>query len=430
MKIKLTLTDQFILIAIASTMLYIVSENLPFGLGSFRFIWGPLSLIVILISRPKAYSYGPIRIILLLIFLFVGVLQYLLWNFMDEFNRRLLFEDSYALLVFSSMWSYFMVKSDFEKLAVISKYAFVFSLITIIGTNLALNIDPNIVRESAAGYRENANQIALAKYTGLASYGYSQALVLLIPVLVFHIKKRKPIIFSHKVLRIVLIVLLLTIIRSNVFANLLIAAFITFLSILGSKKPIALFSYLVFFLFIFVVIPNTVYSNIFSYFGSLFESGSEMNTKLNDFAFFILNPELDNSTGAASRVERYPLLFDAFLSNPLFGVSSFRYSIDISEGGHLYWMNKLVQIGLLGFLFYIAVLYKLYRNIISVFNDAEIRYYYLLSIIAFIVIGLTKNMDGREPWLMIILIIPGLYILPFSSKKLISNGKKIKRNAD
>jgi len=233
MKTKLNIPELVILFAVASTLLYVVSRNTPFGIGSFRFLWGPLSILIMFFSRPIAFTKGPMRFVLLFGVLSVAILPYILWNYMDDWNRRLILDDFYSIMVFTAMWSYFWVKGDFKKLAIVSKYAFAFIIITLIGTNIALTIDPNIVRDSAIGFEQNPFQTRLYKLTGLAGYGYAQALVLLIPILVYHIKNRRKMVFSRKMLIAVLILLLITTIRANVFANLLVAAFITLLAFMG-----------------------------------------------------------------------------------------------------------------------------------------------------------------------------------------------------
>lgn len=436
MKNKLHIPEWVILLAVASTLLYVVSRNLPLGIGSFRFLWGPFSLIIIFVYRPNVFIKSPMIFVLLFGVIFVGILHYILWNYMDDWNKRLLLEDLYSLIVFTAMWNYFRINNYFGKLSLISKYAFIFIIITLLGTNIALIFDPDIVRDSAIGFGEDLSQKTLANLTGVAYYGYAQAMVLLIPILVYHILKRKRMVFSRNILIVILILLLITIIRSNVFANLLVAAFITLLSFLGSHNRYRTYGIITLFVIVYVFVPSSFYSNIFFTLGSYFEQGTELNYKLGDFALFIKNPEITATTGAGGRAERYPMLFDALLANPLWGHASYESSINISAGGHLYWMNKLAQWGIPGFMFFIFVLYRIYKSIITVLRNDEIKFYYFLSVAAFIMLGLMKNMDGREPWLMIIVVIPGLFLLPYyqaskNENRIIKynkiNGKKLKR---
>jgi hypothetical protein len=157
---------------------------------------------------------------------------------------------------------------------------------------------------------------------------------------------------------------------------------------------------------------------------SYFDADSNIYYKLNDFAKFIQRPEFEASTGAGRRAARYPLLFDAFINKPLLGDASYNSPFYIVEGGHLYWMNRLTQWGVLGFLFFVFVLYQIYKRIRSLFDD-NFAFYYFLSVSAFILLGLIKNISGREPFLVLIVVIPGLYFLPLLDKK-----KKITRQTN
>lgn len=47
-------------------------------------------------------------------------------------------------------------------------------------------------------------------------------------------------------------------------------------------------------------------------------------------------------------------------------------------------------------------------QVVNVFSN-EFKFYYILSLLTFVVIGFMKTLNGREPWLMLFIIIPGLY---------------------
>ncbi|MFW5803830.1 MAG: hypothetical protein ACOCWG_01205 [bacterium] len=420
---KFRFQELVILFAVASTLLYIVSRNLPPVIGSFRFFWAPFSLIIIFYTRSNAIFKGPMRFVLLYGIISVGILHYFLWNNMDDWNRKYILEDFYVLVVFTAIWSYFWVKSDFQRLALLSKWAFIFIVITIITTNIALTIDPLIVRKAASSFSEEPFRLRLFNLTGAAGYGYAQAFILLIPPLVYYIKKKKQMVFSRKVLIVILTLLFITILRTQVFANFMITSFVLFLAFMESQKRQFIFLYITLFIVIFVIVPDSFYAKIFSTIGSYFDTNSVFYSKFNDFALFIQNPELDNTTGFGHRAERYSMLMEAFLANPIWGHASANSSLNIRGGGHLYWMNKLTLWGVPGFLFFVYVLKKIYKSISSSFFNDEIRYYYLLSVLAFIMLGLTKNIAGREPWITIIVVIPGLYFFPLIQKTKIKKQK-------
>jgi hypothetical protein len=178
-------------------------------------------------------------------------------------------------------------------------------------------------------------------------------------------------------------------------------------------------------LIIILAIPPSTYADIFVSISSYFNRDSNIYYKLNDFAVFIQHPEFEGSTAAGSRAARYPLLFEAFIADPVLGNSSYGSPFDVAAGGHLYWMNKLTMWGIPGFIFFLFVLFQLYKKIRSLFDDS-FGFYYFLSISAFIFLGLIKNISGREPFLILIIVIPGLYFSSFYKKeKKLKVGKKI-----
>ncbi|HAF30084.1 MAG TPA: hypothetical protein DCG75_13670 [Bacteroidales bacterium] len=409
--VNMRIPDWVILYTIASTTLYMISRNLPLGSGSFAFVWAPITLVFIFSLRPKTFIKGPMKNLLIYGMLMVGILQYTLWQNMNDWNQIRILYEFYYLVIMTAILYYYWGKGELRRLALLSKWTFVFIIITLITTNIALYLDPNLVREAArtgmfSDYQEN-----IYKYTGAMGYGYIQAVILLIPILVYHIKRKKRMVFSPKVLIAILILILITEIRAQVFANVLVTALITILSVLGSKKRRVSFVTISLVGILFTVIPNTFYSNLFYSLSSNFNTESEMYYKLTDFAKFIENPDLDTSTGAGGRAERYPLLLGALQANPIFGHASGTSSLNIDLGAHLYWMNRLALWGIPGFLFFLFVLFKIFKSIGSLFDDGY-RFYYFLSVVAFIIMGLSKAIGGTEVWLMLIVFIPGLYFLP------------------
>ncbi len=422
---KFKIYDLVILIAVASTTFYIIFRNLPRVLGSFALLWGPLALLTVLIMRPKSFTREPMNILILYGIIIVGILQYTLWKYMMDFNRiRILYEYFY-LFVFTAIWSYYNLKRDILGLAFLSKWAFIFIIISLITTNIALFIDPAIVRASANNADFTSLQNNIYNILGTMDYSYVQAIIGLIPILVFYIKSERKFLFPRKILIIILLLIIITELRSLVFANIMVTILITILSFISSKNRRITFITITISGLIFIAIPNSFYAKLFSDLGSNFDPNTVTYKKLTGISVFIENPEVDNTTDIGRRVARYPLLFEALAARPVLGHSSYNSRQNIGAGAHLYWMNRLAIWGIPGFLFFIFVLFKVFRNIGSQFEPGY-RYYYFLSVMAVILLGLTKAVGGREPWLMLIVVIPGLYYLPLlkQSKRRASNGMK------
>lgn len=409
MKTKIYLQDIVIIVALASTLLYVVANKLPFGLGSFRFLWGPAVLFILLITRPNIIVYGPMKFILLYGLLSIAMLQYTLWEHMSEWNQRQLLNEFYSLVVVIAIWSYYRIRKDYVKLSLVSKWAFVFIVITLITTNIALSYDIYIVRVAASGeftpYQERIRQI-----TGAAGYGYAQSFVILIPVLVYYIKKRQKMVLPWFYLLMVLALVLITLARAQVFANFVAGAVITVLAFLGFPYRKKTFTVAFCLGVMILVLPPTFYTNAILTVNNYFEPETVIHSRLSDVVAAVEFRSIEEGGAIEGRYNRYPLLFDALTANPLLGHASEKSGFDISPGGHLFWMNKLALWGIPGFLFFVFVLYKLYKSISSTFNNAEIKFYYLLCVLGFIILGLTKNTGGREVWVLLIAVIPGLFL--------------------
>ena len=415
--INLSYQKIIFLIVMASATLNIVANNLPLGMGSFAFLWFPIGLFLIISTSPSVFSNKPIINLLLYVIVFIGVFQNLLWVEMNDWNYDRILYETYYIFVSTVLLFYFISsrKSKYY-FAWLVKWTGGFIILSLILTNIALFFDPMIVRESARTGEFTSYQSNLFNYTGCMGYSYIQAVIFLIPIIVYFIRSNRKIGLSKRTLVIVLILLVITQIRSQVFGNILVTIFAVIASLTGFKSRRITFSIITILLFLFLLIPNSTYSDFLYQAANLFPQESELNYKFSDFAKFVDSPEIDTDTGAGARAERYPLLFDAFLNNPLFGHAAVTSNIDIWVGAHLYWMNRLALWGLLGFTAFIYVLYKIFFRITQLF-DSDFKFYYTLSLLSFVLLGMSKAIGGVHPWLFLIFIIPGLYFLPLLQQR-------------
>lgn len=407
LKYKFQPISFIILFTIMSTTLYVVANNLPTGVGSFRFFWAPLTLIALAVVKPSIYVKRPVSYVVLYGVLFFGLLQFTLWKYMDDWNRNALLEEFYVLIVFVAIFQYYRLRNDYKGFATLGKYSFYFVLVTIFMSHIALFFDPMIIRNSVSTGELIGNQISFFKRIGAGGYGYMQALVLVVPLIFYYIKNPLQSLWPKWVWVLFIILIWLLILRANVFANVLAIAIVTIMSGFGNyiRKYIILLFALTAILFL---IPIESYGNLMFSIANLFGDNSFMHDKFYDLALFITSSGTDASTGAGGRADRYPLLLEALLQSPFFGAASKESSLYVGAGGHLYWMNKLALLGIIGFSVFMFMFAKIYKSIVTLF-DKQFSYYYFLSAMAFVLIGLMKNISGREPFFVLILFIPGLY---------------------
>lgn len=403
-------TNIIVIIAIAAALFGIVANNIPI-LGSFRFVWGPITTLLLLMIKPTMIFNAPIRTLILYGVIVIFILPRVLWGYMDEWNQRSQLEEFISLSFAFVVIGYYLKNKNTAAMANIGKYSLFFIVVSVLITHLILFIDGTIIRDSAAVFNQNEARLALAERSGAIGYGYAQGITFLIPVFVYAFKTKLKLIWSHRVNVFLIVLFLLLTVRSQVFSNLLVSFVVLFLALIGSKKNYITYTFIGLVLFTIYFIPTEVYADLLRESSGFFDNNSETHGKLNDFAAFIENPETDNEDlSASNRASRYPLLLNSLMDDPIFGSFSSYQSTYQEEGAHLYFMNRLAIWGIPVFLFFVYVLGKLVVRIRMLFID-EFKYYYLLSVLAFILFGLTKNIAGREPFIILFIIIPGLYYL-------------------
>ncbi len=93
MRLERYTTLLVIRMAILTTSLYVVARNLPPIVGSFRWLWGPLALLSIVLMKPSVFKAKSMLSLLLYGALSLGLLQNTLWSNMREWNRHSLLEE-------------------------------------------------------------------------------------------------------------------------------------------------------------------------------------------------------------------------------------------------------------------------------------------------------------------------------------------------
>ena len=349
-------------------------------------------------------------------FLYCGLLQYTLWNYANDWYKRAILEDFYAMIVVVLLFVYLKKNKYFDIFIKLSKTALVFFIITGVMTIIATSIEPEIVRASYSSGKDIISNYDLLNRLGFGSYGYMTALIALLPTLVYFYKKRTTSYRKKWLIILSILFFVVVLVKAQIFANILMAMVILLISILGMskfKKSIIIFTLVG---IVLISIPLRYYADLLVYFSGYFEKSSQNYYKLNDMSTFILNPEISASNTVGGRVERYSDLWLVFKSQPFLGDASYQSSFDkeIGAGGHLYWMSHLALWGILGFFGYIIILRNIFKPVLEIF-DPDFKFYYWVSIIAVIGMGLMKNLGGREIWLMLLFIIPGLYFSQYET---------------
>lgn len=405
----------------ASTFLPLLFNNLPPIIRSHH-LWTILFGLSILLFYPRVLK-TPIMIPIILYGLILIIGLNVIWSNVDDWNINLLFNELYQISIGASVISYFLITKDYYGLAKITRMTLIFISVTAVMSIIISLINPSYARDliGIEAFKSAASRKDILSYKKYGGGGYGSAIVFmgLIPILIYYYKNKLLINLKSTYVLIFIIILFLALIRMQIFANILIAIIFSLFALGGLKKLNKSLLITFIFLFIFLIIPIKFYIFVLYYFSQFFPITSNIYYKLTDMAFFLGSGAVDLNTGIGERFERYPLLLLSFTESPILGHYFILNKTSIGYyglGAHLYWMNKLTIIGIVGFLIFFRIIYKFTRTISKKFSD-QFVFYFWLAVISILVLGLLKAISGREVWYFLFIILPGMYYLPLLNTK-------------
>jgi hypothetical protein len=349
---------------------------------------------------------------------------------MDSWNKKLLFNEFYQIAVGVSVITYFQQSKDYIGLANITRWAIVFLCITAIMSIISSAIDPmyarNLTSLSAVTNESEIEAILSFKRFGGGTYSTAGAFMCLFPIFIYYYKNIKISLISKNLIIIISIIIFLALLGMQIFGNIIIAIVFSIVALLGMKRIRQSVVVVVLFFSIVMIIPKEVYVNRLLSISDYFEKDSDLNFKFKDLATFIETGAniKDNSTGVGSRAERYPILMGTCITNPMSGCFFLSDKFGNGyhgEGAHLHWMNKLIIMGIIGFILFLYIPYKFIRNNLQHFNSAY-KFYYILASLSILSYGLIKVIAGRETWYAFFIILPGMYYLPLLKSRNMKSG--------
>ena len=401
-----------VIILMVTTYLHLLTNNLPPIIRSHHF-WAPIWFFSLLLFAPRVLTHKLFLYVLVTGSVLVFILLNTIWIDVREWDQSKVTGEFYVFSVALSMYAYFRVYEDYEGLVIVLKWVMLFVGITAIMSIYSSVVDPMYARNLVGGRIEEMDEVR--RYGG-GSYGFAGALVCLFPMIVYYYKNSLKIPFSKPVILLFGLVCFAALIRMQIFANVLLAVCVITFSLLGTKNIHTSMLFSVILLLLIIVTPSNFISDSLISIGDYFDTESMIYSKIIELAIYIEVGGGYDETGYGGRAARYPLLWEGFKENPLFGFYNSDSKLDIGAGGHLYWMNKLTVFGIFGFIVFALIFYFHYRENIIQF-DREFLFYFVLSALSVIALGLMKNLSGREFWYMYFFIIPGMYYLPLQKNK-------------
>lgn len=390
---------------IITTYLPVITKNLPPIIRSHH-LWAGIWVVSLFllhadVFRNKFFVY----VILYQIFFFL-LISVNFWLGIDNWTLEGLGLEFYYFSIAISLILYYRSSNDYYGLAILMKWSMVFVGVTAVMSIFSSYVDPLYARKIIGGEYEISDPIF--RYGG-GAYGYSVSLVCLFPIMFYYYRNNSMSVFSRSEILIFGFICFFALVRIQIFANIIIAAFVVLFSFSGRKRLNRSLLAALLFALIIIIIPSGVKSDILQNLSGYFSVGTENKVKMDDLSDYLF--EDNKATMSSSRLERYPLLWDAFKMRPVFGYYLSENTYSIGAGAHLYFMYRLTAFGLINFIFFSAIFILHIKFNMKVFNE-NYAFYFLLSSLSVILLGLIKTLGGRELWYMYFFLIPGLYYLP------------------
>jgi len=400
--------------------------QLPFPFDSYYF-YSALVFAAFAILYPKSYflkSLVPFYVFFSIHIIFTQLIwekSIIIWESRQYLNIKTVIIAYFPLFIALLVYNHYIHKNDFITLGKICKRAFIFTLLGVINSLLVLLNYSYAVREFDLDIYIGYDLSTYYKNLGLLGFGFFNALCSIFPILVYMVIKSQ--IDSYKKIGWTLFILLSfsSIIYAQVTTFLLFSAIFGITAIFlreNYKKDII---YLVLALLIVVlVIPSSAIAQIF-YRSSEFFPNSVLGDRLFDAGLTIENPYIDYYASpyhAARRLGRIPLLLESFLGNPIIGGGLYT--------NHAKWFDMLSAFGLLGFVPWVWLIVDNYKRNLKILNKKYIPYY-MLSIIAFVAMGIIQNTGYDHTWIFWFLIAPGANFIYTNNYNDVSNNNYIMR---
>lgn len=238
----------------------------------------------------------------------------------------------------------------------------------------------------------------------LGTYAFTSSVPFIIPMLIAFYG-----VVQRKNLRIIILlfiaIILVSVFMSAITAPILMAAFCLLFALAGRKRLGTSFLVSAILLLVIVTVPTSVKSDFF-YSISDVVTQKDLSRKMRDIGYVIeTGVDIANPMSTVEyRAERIPQNLAAFATNPIFGTG-------YETNAHLFWLNRLAQVGLLGTVPLVLILYHHLRLCLRR-SDHYFRFYMLVSLLLFVVLGFVKNTSGPMFYYPL-LLIPGMYYLKY-----------------
>lgn len=345
---------------------------------------------------------------------FFAVIAYVLFLFCfsdrNNYISSIKFLDT-AYLISGVLISYYIIHNQNSRICKqVSLVAYIFITLTCVASIIiCLNV-PGAVRYNTINEFNDipAAVLAMQKY-GLSNYFLPHALPILIPAIVKQIKD--PCFFPKKklYLKLFLAIILLFEWYAESATGLILSIF-TFFASLSIKingkhnvRNIILLSVAT-----LLLTSNAIMNPLIDFMITI--SPDSYTQKLVDLQLQLNGVEVESDMDTRSNL--YQNSWNVFFDNILLGYEGRSLSI----GGHSAILDHLATTGLVGFIPWILILFLEFKQVWKTLN-ANIRLYYAIGCICFVLMLSLKNMSVYIVWLMFLVYLPTFLLYDPSKQK-------------
>lgn len=364
-----------------------------FGFTSDYWLWFS---VLLFLNNGTLFAKSSRLIYINMVFLFVSAT--LFWmDYSDPF-----FLLSYHLLMLYSITLYeqFAFNRDSRGMDLVIKSAFFFIFVSCVSGILIYAITGLSPRIMYAQMRPRGIRASsLIELFGDSGITFYYGISLIIPALVACIKSHPRWGVAKISLTVVLVIIILALLISEYAAAMLLGVIGLVVALIGRRRLKVSLALLGALILLIIFLPN-IYKVAF--FGQLAEMspGETMSARIGDVGLTLEEGVGRTETHTSRRASRIPYQLSNFIRSPLIGTGI--------NTEHNFWIDILSRFGIFG-LFPIFLVYR--RQFVRNFAyfDESFRFYYLVTLLIFVAMGVMKNMSGIHFTLAFLFIVPGLY---------------------
>lgn len=358
-----------------------------------------LFYLLIFIRAPRVYFTDTMKLVYLyyIIFFLMRISGYY------DIESQWFMEWHYPVFSAILIHNYYVYSRDHRSYARVILAALIIIAITAIVNIYVLFRYPEVARKLFGEQSVFDTLGGPIYFVGLATYAFTSGVPFIIPMLVAFYR------IARTGLRIVIVifvaVILISVFMSALTAPILIAAFCLLFALAGRKRLGASVIVSAILLLFIAIVPTSAKSNFFYSLSDMITQ-KDLSTKMRDIGY-VMETGIDTSNPLSTverRAARMPLIIQAFARNPIFGTGR---EID----SHLFWPNRLAQVGLMGTIPLILILYH-HMKLCLRRCDNYYRFYVIVSSLLFIIMGFIKNTSGPM-FYYLLLLVPGMYYLKY-----------------